>query len=266
MKIQQNTFKRALLCGESQIGLWSAMADGYAAEICAGAGFDWLLLDGEHAPNHLRTLLAQLQAVAAYPVHPVVRPVKDYRALIKQLLDIGVTTLLVPMVESAEQAAAIVAATRYAPKGTRGVGAGLARASRWGRIANYMQEAESEICVLVQIESRAGVENLESIAAVEGVDGVFIGPADLAADMGKVGGLADPEVRALVDRSIQQIRLSGKAAGTLAIGTPLASQMLAQGCTFVAAGVDSTLLARAADQLAASLKGTGQKAGTASSY
>ena len=266
MKIQQNTFKRALLCGESQIGLWSAMADGYVAEICAGAGFDWLLLDGEHAPNHLRTLLAQLQAVAAYPVHPVVRPVNDDRALIKQLLDIGVTTLLVPMVESAEQAAAIVAATRYAPKGTRGVGAGLARASRWGRIANYMQEAESEICVLVQIESRAGVENLESIAAVEGVDGVFIGPADLAADMGKVGGLADPEVRALVDRSIQQIRLSGKAAGTLAIGTPLASQMLAQGCTFVAAGVDSTLLARAADQLAASLKGTGQKAGTASSY
>jgi len=258
MKIPQNNFKRALLAEEKQIGLWSALADGYGAEICAGAGFDWLLLDGEHAPNHLRTLLEQLQAVAPYAVHPVVRPVNDDRALIKQLLDIGVMSFLVPMVESASQAEAIVAATRYPPRGVRGVGAGLARASRWGRIPDYMQEAESEICILVQVESRAGIENLDEIAAVEGVDGVFIGPADLAADMGRVGGLADTDVRALVERSIRRIRKFGKAAGTLAIGTKLASEMLTQGCTFVAAGVDSTLLARAADQLAASLKSSAQ--------
>ena len=216
--------------------------------------FRSLLLDGEHAPNNLRTLLAQLQALAAYPVHPVVRPVNDDRALIKQLLDIGVQSLLVPMVESAEQARAIVAATRYAPEGVRGVGFGLARASRWGRISDYQRRAADELCVLVQIESRAGLERVAEIASVEGIDGVFIGPADLAADMGKPGNPADPEVRGAIVDAINTIRAAGKPAGTLAVGEPLARTFFGLGCCFVAAGVDATLLARAADQLVASFR------------
>lgn len=182
MDLPINTFKKNLKT-RPQIGLWVGLAEGYGAEIAATAGFDWLLLDGEHAPNDLRAVLAQLQAVAPYHSHPIVRPATGDAVLIKQLLDIGTQTLLVPMVENAEQARQLVRATRYPPHGIRGVGAALARASRWNTVPDYLNRADEEICLLLQVETPTALQNLDEIAAVEGVDGVFIGPADLSASM-----------------------------------------------------------------------------------
>lgn len=176
MDLPVNHFKHAIAQGTAQYGLWAAFADAYVTEALAGAGFDWLLVDNEHAPNDLRSTLAQLQAVAPYHSHPVVRPVRSDAALIKQLLDIGVQTLLLPMIDTPEQAAEAVAATRYPPQGIRGVGAGLARASRWNRVPNYLGRAAEELCVLVQAETVVAMDNLAAIAAVEGVDGVFLAP------------------------------------------------------------------------------------------
>ncbi len=192
MQTPDNLFKKALAWGEVQIGLWQALADPYAAEICAGSGFDWLLLDGEHAPNDLRSLLGALQSVAPYPTHPVVRVPHGDTALIKQVLDIGATTLLVPMVESAEQATELVRAMRYPPQGVRGVGSAIARSARWSRYPDYLHEANAQVCLLVQVESLAGLQHIEAIAAVDGVDGIFIGPADLAAAMGDLGQPTHP--------------------------------------------------------------------------
>src|SRR5580658_4883904 len=195
MELKKNTFKAALESGDrEQIGLWLGLADPICAEICAGAGFDWLLIDGEHAPNDVRSVLAQLQAVAPYRARPVVRPVSGDVNLIKQLLDIGAQTLLIPMVESAGQARQLVSAMRYPPEGIRGVGAALARAARWDRIPDFVHKANAEMCLLVQVESRKGLDSLEAIAAVEGVDGVFIGPADLAASMGYPGNPRHPDM------------------------------------------------------------------------
>ncbi|MEX1147970.1 MAG: aldolase/citrate lyase family protein, partial [Sphingomonadales bacterium] len=177
-----------------QLGLWQALASPYSAEICAGSGFDFLVFDGEHAPNSVPLILQQLQAVAPYPIEPIVRLADSGRTLIKHHLDIGVRTLLVPMVESVDQAREVVAATRYPPAGTRGVGAGLARASRWTRDADYVHHAEKGICLILQVESRAGLAIIEQLAAVEGVDAIFVGPADLAADMGFLGQPARQEV------------------------------------------------------------------------
>ncbi len=181
MKQQKNAFKAALARREAQIGLWLSLADGYVAEMVATTGFDWLLIDAEHAPNDLRSVLAQLQAVAPYPVSPVVRAVQGDRALIKQYLDVGVQSLLVPMVNDAKQAAEVVAATRYAPAGTRGLGGAMSRVTRWSKIDNYVGQAHDEVCVLVQAESREAMANLAAIAAVDGIDGVFFGTADLSA-------------------------------------------------------------------------------------
>lgn len=255
MQLPGNQFKAALRNRfEPQIGLWVGLTDASCAEICAGAGFDWLLLDGEHAPNDLRILLAQLQAVAAYPVHPVVRPVTGDPNLIKQLLDIGTQTLLIPMVESAEQARALAAAMRYPPQGMRGVGAALARAARWDRYSRYVHQANDEVCLLVQIETRKGLEDLESIAAVDGVDGVFIGPADLSASLGHLGDPMHPEVEAAIEGAIGRIRAAGKPAGILALGDRHARRSIELGCTFVAVGIDAQLLRRATEDLAASFK------------
>lgn len=246
-----NDFKQRLARGERQIGLWLALADTTCAEICAGAGFDWLALDAEHAPNTLRTLLAQLQAIAAYPVHPVVRATHGGAAHIKQLLDIGAQTLLVPMVESAAQAAEIVCATRYPPEGMRGVGSALARASRWNRISGYLQRADEEICVLMQVESVTGLGNLEAIARTAGVDGVFIGPSDLAASLGHRGEPGHPRVREAIFDALRTLRAAGKPAGILAVDEAFARECLAAGCSFVAVGADAPLLARATSELAA---------------
>lgn len=247
----RNPFKAALARGEPQIGLWLSLAQPYPAEVCATAGFQWLLVDGEHAPNDVRSTLAQLQAVGAYPSHPVVRAVHGDAPLIKQLLDIGVQTLLVPMVDTAEQAAALVAATRYPPHGVRGVGAAVARASRWGARRDYLHVADDEVCLLVQAETTAALANLEAICAVDGVHGVFIGPADLAASMGHRGNPGHPAVQAAIEAAITTIVASGKAAGTLTGDLTLARRYLALGATFVAVGIDITLLAQATRKLAA---------------
>lgn len=247
----QNPFKAALANGEPQVGLWLSMAEPYVAEMCASTGFQWLLIDGEHAPNDLRSILGSLQAVAPYPAHPVVRAVVGDTALIKQLLDIGAQTLLVPMVETAEQATAIVAATRYPPLGVRGVGAAVARASRWNGRADYLKVADDEVCLLVQAESATALRNLTAICAVDGVHGVFIGPADLAASMGHRGNPGHPDVQAAIDEAIRTIVASGKAAGTLTSDPVAGRRYLEMGATFVAVGIDVLLLANAARGLAA---------------
>jgi len=251
MQTPPNVFKLALAEGRRQYGLWLGLADPYAAEACAGCGFDWLLLDGEHGPNDLRSLLGTLQAVAPYPVHPVVRIPEGQTALIKQVLEIGATTLLVPMVESAEQARTLVRAMRYPPQGVRGVGSGLARSSRWSSFPAYLHEANERMCLLVQVETASAVAQLDEIAAVEGVDGVFIGPADLSASMGLLGQPAHPEVRALIDRAIATILAAGKAPGILCTDEALARHYVEQGAQFVAVGVDTTLLTQSARALSA---------------
>lgn len=256
MQIKANTFKAALKSGERpQIGLWLGLTDPICAEISAGAGFDWLLIDGEHAPNDVRSILTLLQAVAAYPkAHPIVRPVSGDVQLIKQLLDIGAQTLLVPMVETAEQATHLVAAVRYPPRGIRGVGAALARASQWSRVTNYLHEANDQMCLLVQVETRLGLQNLDAIAAVEGVDGVFIGPADLSASLGYLGQAGHVDVQLAIENAIRRIRAKGRAAGILTADETQARRYLSLGCTFVAVGLDGNLLMRATQELAGKFK------------
>ncbi|MCU7250911.1 4-hydroxy-2-oxoheptanedioate aldolase [Pseudomonas koreensis] len=254
MDMPINTFKQRLRSGEAQIGLWLGLADTYSAELAANAGFDWLLIDGEHAPNDLRAMLGQLQAMAPYPSQPVIRPVIGDTALIKQVLDIGVQTLLVPMVESADQARELVRAIHYPPHGVRGVGSALARASRWNSIPGYLDKADEQMCLLVQIENREGLANLDAIAAVEGVDGVFIGPADLSASMGFRGNPGHPDVQAAIEDAIARIRQAGKAAGILSADEKLARRYIELGAAFVAVGVDTTVLMRGLQTLAATFK------------
>ncbi|RYX93144.1 MAG: 4-hydroxy-2-oxoheptanedioate aldolase [Comamonadaceae bacterium] len=252
-----NTFKAALHARQPQIGLWLSMAAPYLAEVSATAGFDWLLVDGEHAPNSLQTILGALQAIAPYRSHPVVRPVNDDVALIKQLLDIGAKSLLVPMVDTAEQAARVVSATRYPPHGIRGVGSAIARASRWNAQTDYMDVADGEICLLVQAETVTAMGNLQAICNVDGVDGVFIGPADLSASMGYRGNPGHPDVQAAIEQGIRTIVASGKAAGILTSDNRLARRYLELGATFVATGVDVLVFANAARGLAAEFAAAG---------
>jgi 4-hydroxy-2-oxoheptanedioate aldolase len=260
MKTPINTFKQALAGKQAQIGLWLGLASAYSTEICAGAGFDWLLLDGEHSPNDLQSLLGQLQAVAPYPSHPIARvPLGHFEAgtaLIKQYLDLGFQTLLVPMVDTPEQAAALVRATRYPQDDGKGGIRGMAgaRASRWGRYPNYAKEANDQICLLVQAESQTALDNLDAIAATSGVDGIFIGPADLSASLGHVGNPSHPEVTAAIDAAIHRIVKSGKAAGILTTDNTLAHHYLALGATFVAVGLDTQILARQTSALAAAFR------------
>jgi 4-hydroxy-2-oxoheptanedioate aldolase len=262
-----NLFKTALAEKRPQIGLWLSMAEPYLAEVSATAGFDWLLIDGEHAPNDLRSTLAALQAVAPYRSQPVVRAVSGEVPLIKQLLDIGAQNLLVPMVDTAEQARQLVLATRYPPLGIRGVGSAVGRASRWSARADYLDAADGEVCLLVQAETVTALRNLEAICAVEGVDGVFIGPADLAASMGYRGRPGHPEVQAAIEGAMKTIIRSGKAAGTLTSDPQLARRYLELGCTFVATGVDVLLFASAARKLAADFVGGGaEAAGPSAAY
>ncbi len=255
MDLPINRFKAGLAAGTTQIGMWASLIDPIAAEIAAGAGFDWLLVDGEHAPNDLRTILAQLQATAPYgQTSVIVRPPIGDAVLIKQLLDIGVQTLLVPMVETPEQAAELVAAMQYPPKGIRGVGSALARASRWNRVPNYLHKAGDEMCLLVQVENVRGFENLDAIAAVPGVDGVFIGPADLSASFGHLGNANHPDMLARIDDAIARIRKAGKAAGILSFDEAASRRYIEMGCGFVAVGADGTVLARGVEALAARFK------------
>jgi 4-hydroxy-2-oxoheptanedioate aldolase len=256
MKMPINIFKQRLQAGEAQIGLWLGLADPYCAELAANAGFDWLLIDGEHAPNDLRGLLGQLQAVAPYTSQPIIRPVIGDSALIKQLLDIGAQTLLVPMVESAEQARELVRAMHYPPSGVRGVGSALARSSRWNSISGYLDRADAQMCLLVQIENLDGLAKLDEIVAVDGVDGVFIGPADLSASMGHRGNPGHPEVQDAIEDAIARIQKAGKAAGILSADQALARRYLELGAAFVAVGVDTTVLMRGLQTLVAAFKDT----------
>ena len=245
-----NRFKTAIAARQAQIGFWLSLASPYTAEICAGAGFDWLLIDGEHAPNDIPLILAQLQAIAPHPVEPVVRPPVGDPILIKQYLDIGARSLLIPMVESAAQAEMLVRATRYPPHGMRGVGSSIARVSQWNRRPDYLQEAENEICLLLQVETVQGMAALDEIASVPGVDGVFIGPADLAASLGHLGHSDHPEVQDAVEHGIARIIAAGKAAGILTTDDALALRYLALGAAFVAVGIDVSVLSGGVDALA----------------
>lgn len=273
MKTPVNLFKQALADKQAQIGLWVGLADAYSAEICAGAGFDWLLLDGEHAPNDLPRLLAQAQAVAAYPgVHAVARVPMGHghvgEMLIKQYLDLGLQTLLVPMVDTAAQAQAVVRATRYPQDdglgGVRGMAG--ARASRWGRYPDYATEANAQVCLLVQVETQTALSQLDAIAATEGVHGVFIGPADLSASMGHVGNPGHPAVQAAIEDAIACILKAGKAPGILSSDEALAQRYLSLGATFVAVGLDTQLLARQTSALAARFKHTAPAAAPSICY
>jgi len=249
MQIPRNHFRDALRAGQTLIGLWVGLADANAAEALATTGYDWLLLDGEHAPNDPRSVLAQLRATAPYPAHAVVRPVQADVALVKQYLDVGAQTLLVPMVDSAEQAALMVRAMRYAPDGIRGMGAALARASRWNRIDDYLNLANDQMCLLVQAETTQAMAHLAGIAATEGVDGVFFGPADLSASMGLRGQANHPDVQRAITEGIATVRAAGKAAGVLSADAASARLYLQAGAQFVAVGVDTSLLVKAALQL-----------------
>ncbi len=250
MEMPVNRFKQLLKPHAAQIGLWVSLAETYCVEITAGAGFDWLLLDAEHAPNDLRSLVAQLQVMAAYPVSPVVRLASDNPIHVKQVLDLGCQTLLVPMIESAEQAAALVRSTRYPPGGIRGVGSALARASRWNRIPNYLAEADGQLCVLAQVESERGLAALEGIADTPGIDGLFIGPADLSASMGFRGQPAHPSVQAAIDRAIARCNERGTPIGILSADEALCHRYVSMGAAFVAVGADTTLLAKSTQALA----------------
>ncbi len=256
MDMPANTFKTRLKPHAAQIGLWVSLAETYCIEITAGAGFDWLLLDAEHAPNDLRSLVSQLQVMAAYPVSPVVRLSSDNPVHVKQVLDLGCQTLLVPMIESGEQAAALVRSTRYPPQGIRGVGSALARASRWNRITRYLAEADDYLCVLAQVESAKGLEALDAIADTPGIDGVFIGPADLSASMGFRGQPAHPTVQAAIDEAIAHCTERGTPIGILSADETLCHRYVAMGAAFVAVGADTTLLAKATQSLAARFHGT----------
>ena len=249
MPAPKNMFKAALREGKLQLGLWQALTSPTTVEICGNAGYDWLLIDAEHAPNDLPLLVEQLRALEGSSSHAIVRPPIGEAWIIKQLLDIGAQTLLIPMVETGEQAASLVRAMFYPPHGIRGVGAALARASGYNSIPDYLKTANDEACLLLQIESRAGIEALDAITCTEGVDGVFIGPADLAADMGHLGNPGHPAVQAAVEDAIRRIVGHGKAAGVLTGDLGLARRYAEIGATFVGIGNDVTLLGNAARSL-----------------
>ncbi|MGP1677104.1 MAG: HpcH/HpaI aldolase family protein, partial [Burkholderiales bacterium] len=246
-------FKRGIKAGKPQIGLWSSLSSHYSVEVIAGSGFDWLLLDTEHSPNDLENVVTQLQAASAYPSSAIVRPAWNDMVLIKRFLDIGVQTLLIPYVQTPEEAADAVAYTRYPPRGVRGV-AGTTRATRFGRVKDYFKRAEEELCVLVQVETRLGLDNLDAICNTDGVDGVFIGPADLSAGLGHLGDIPHPEVQKAIDDAIKRIRKAGKAPGILAPVEADARRYLELGCLFVAVGADVGLLARESEKLRAKFK------------
>jgi 4-hydroxy-2-oxoheptanedioate aldolase len=253
LEMPVNRLKRALRDGQVQIGLWSGLSSHIAAEIVAGAGFDWILIDTEHSPTELADVHRQLQAMQGSGTAAMVRLPWNDPVVFKRLLDLGVQSLLVPYVQNADEARRAVAATRYPPDGIRGV-ATTTRASRYGRVKDYVGRAHDEICVIVQVETRAALARLETIAAVDGVDGLFIGPSDLAADMGHLGDSAHPEVRAAIDDAIGRIRATGKAAGILAPVEGDARHWLELGSTLLAVGSDVSILARQADALASTFK------------
>lgn len=250
----RNAFKHALAAGKLQIGLWSSLCSNIAAEVISDSGFDWILLDTEHSPNEIPDLLSQLQAVQAGTATPIIRPAWNDAVLAKRALDIGAQTLLFPYVQNVEEAKRAVASTRYPPQGVRGVSV-AARASRYGRVPGYLTKANDEICVLVQVETRIALKELEAIAKVDGIDGVFIGPSDLAASFGHLGNPQHAEVQKAMEDAVKRLKALGKPAGILTGNEEEARRYIDWGYLFVAVGADIGLLARNADALAKKFKG-----------
>ncbi|MFK7730597.1 MAG: aldolase/citrate lyase family protein [Pseudomonadales bacterium] len=250
MKAIKNTFKHALKGAKPLYGLWLGLPHSSCAEIAAGAGFDWLLIDCEHAPYSLMDVQHHLQAIAAYNVPAIVRPVEGRTAILKQLLDVGAQTFLVPMVDTAAQAEQLARDVRYPPAGERGLGTSMARAAHWNGTAGYLHTANDDICLIVQAESALAMENLADIVQVEGVDAVFIGPSDLSASMGHIGNPGHPDVVAAIEQGFKTIKAAGKAAGVLAVDEKLAKHYVELGANFVGVGVDIALLAASVRRLA----------------
>lgn len=248
MKLATNPFLAALRTGRPQIGIWVTLSDPFAAEAVAGAGFDWALIDMEHSPNDLRSVMAQLQVFAAYKTTAIVRPEWNDLVLVKRLLDIGAPGLLFPMVQTAAEAAKAVASTRYPPRGMRGVSS-TTRANKFGRVADYFARIEDETAVFLQIETRVAVAQAEEIAATDGCSGVFFGPADIAADIGMLGQPMNPAVWELILPAAKRLIAKGVPVGTLVTDAVFARKLLSEGFTFVACGIDAGLLARGADNL-----------------
>ncbi len=253
MELERNAFKHAIAAGQLQIGLWSSLCSNMGAEIIGDSGFDWILLDTEHSPNEIPGLMAQLQALQRGTATPIVRPAWNDAVLIKRIMDIGAQTLLVPFVQNAEEARRAVAATRYPPEGIRGT-AGGSRASRYGRIPDYLKKANAEVCLLVQVETRSALDQIEAIAGVDGVDGVFIGPSDLAASLGHIGDFAHANVQKAIEDAARRLKAVGKAAGILTVNEEEARRYIGWGFTFVAVGADTSLLSKGADLLARKFK------------
>lgn len=246
------TFARQLQDADRTLyGGWICSGSPVAAEIMAGAGLDWLLIDMEHAPNGLESVLAQLHAVSGYSSTPLVRVPAAETVIIKQVLDLGAQNILVPMVSTAEQAREVVAMTQYPPAGVRGVGSALARSGRWNRVEGYLPQGAEHVSVFVQVENTEGVENAGEIAAVDGVDGVFVGPSDLAASMGLIGQQTHPEVVAAVKSAFTAVTQAGKPAGVNAFDPAAARDYVAAGASWVLVGADVALLARGSEKLTA---------------
>jgi len=250
MPAPQNIFKKRLLAGETLIGCWLALGEGYVADVMGTAGFDWLVVDGEHVPNDIRSIRDQLTALDASDSNAVVRLPVGETWMIKQVLDAGAQTVLIPMVDNADQARELVRACTYPPHGTRGVGAALGRASRFAQITDYVPTADAQICLLVQVESVAGLDALDDILAIDGIDGVFIGPSDLSTDMGHGGNPEVDEVQAAIKDAIERIAAAGKAPGILATNEAATQRYIDHGARFVAVGADVIILAQAARALA----------------
>lgn len=253
MKLDRNKFTHAIAAGEKQIGLWVGLCSALTADITANAGFDWVVVDMEHSPNDYLTVAGQLQAFASTPTTAIVRPEWNDPVIVKRLLDLGAQGLLFPMVQTVEEAEKAVAATRYPPRGVRGV-SGMTRATKYGRVTDYFERVEDETTVLIQLETRAAVERAEEIAAVDGVSGIFFGPADIGADIGALGNPMAPAVWDLIRPAAARLRAMGMPAGTLVNDTDMAAELLNEGFTFVACGQDNAVLARAVDAALAAVK------------
>jgi 4-hydroxy-2-oxoheptanedioate aldolase len=254
MDLPVNQFLQGLREGRQQIGLWNSIPGPVVAEAIAVAGFDWIVIDTEHSLTDIPDTLVAMQAMAPYPVSPVVRVAWNDAVLIKRLLDLGTQSLVVPYVQSADEARAAVAAMRYAPRGMRGV-AGTVRANRYGAVSDYTRRAEEQLCLIVQVETALALSRIEEIAAVDGVDGLFIGPSDLAASMGHPGNSMHPEVVAAVEDAIKRIVAAGKPAGTLTFDPVFARACIGWGTRFTAVGMDLAMLVAAARTLAADFRG-----------
>lgn len=251
--MQSNVFLQAIKKREPQIGLWVSLCSNYAADVVATAGYDWALLDMEHSPNEVGIVLSQLQAFGAGSTSPIVRPMWNDPVTVKRLMDIGAQSLLFPMIQSVEEAQLAVSATRYPPQGIRGV-SGTQRANQFGRVTDYFEQVHNEICVVIQIETMHALERVEEIARVDGVDGVFFGPADLSADMGKLGQVNDAQLWEHIGNAAKRVEAIGKPAGTLVMDPDKGARLFNDGFSFVACGSDLGLLARGADNLLAQVK------------